>query len=620
MGGPGRADGLFAGQTALYVPGSSYMTYPNNASLNPGSGAFSMVAWIKNNAGGNGIIFNKEDQFEIAVQNNNIEWAMSNNSPGWAWISTGFTPTANTWTQVAFTSTGSLVNVYINGVAVQSNYPVAGAISNARQDGLMVGQRGNGGQSFDGAISNVAYFNTALTSSALLTQYQAATTGVGSAANLAFTGANIKLSGNVTTSGTQTYNGAVVFNSNVTIDSTGNSGAGANIAFNGTINNGSAAVRNLTVTAGTGNVNYAGVIGSGVHGPIGNFVTNATGTTTFGASVNAASLTTNAGGTTAINGGSITTTGAQTFNDNVTLGAATTLTASSIATYGTFALNSYSLDLVTSADVNMDGVISGTGGLTKTGAGNLILNALNTYTGATLIGAGTLTVSGGLSDSAAVTINSGASYIVNADDRIASITGAGNVTLNYTLTVGDATNTSFSGVISGVGGLTKVGTGELTLLGANTYTGATNINVGTLTIAGSLSDSTAVTVASGATYNVNASDTVGSIAGGGAITTSTSGAKVLTVGGDGTSTTFSGVLSDGSGLLALTKIGVGSLTLSGTNTFSGVTLLNVGTLIIANDSGLGSTVGGTTVASGAILDLYNVAVGDETITLGGGTL
>jgi autotransporter-associated beta strand protein len=268
----------------------------------------------------------------------------------------------------------------------------------------------------------------------------------------------------------------------------------------------------------------------------------------------------------------------------------------------------------------MDGVISGNGGLTKTGAGNLTLSAMNTYTGATLIGAGTLTVSGGLSDSAAVTINSGASYIVNADDRIASITGAGNVTLNFILTLGDATNTSFSGVISGVGGLTKVGTGELTLLGANTYTGSTNINVGSLTITGSLSDSTAVTVASGATYNVNASDTVGSIAGSGAITTSNSGAKVLTVGGDGTSTTFSGVLSDGSGLLALTKIGVGSLTLSGTNTYSGVTLLNVGTLIIANDSGLGSTVGGTTVASGAILDLYNVAVGDETITLGGGTL
>ena len=50
------------------------------------------------------------------------------------------------------------------------------------------------------------------------------------------------------------------------------------------------------------------------------------GTTTFNGAVSVASLTTNAGGTTAINGGSVTTTGAQSYGDAVTLGAATTLT------------------------------------------------------------------------------------------------------------------------------------------------------------------------------------------------------------------------------------------------------------------------------------------------------
>ena len=59
--------------------------------------------------------------------------------------------------------------------------------------------------------------------------------------------------------------------------------------------------------------------------------------------------------------------------------------------------------------------------------------------------------------------------------------------------------------------LVKAGTGTLTLSNANTYTGTTTIIAGDLTVSGSLHDSTAVTIASGADYNVNASDTVASI-------------------------------------------------------------------------------------------------------------
>ena len=75
--------------------------------------------------------------------------------------------------------------------------------------------------------------------------------------------------------------------------------------------------------------------------------------------------------------------------------------------------------------------------------------------------------------------------------------------------------------MSGTGGLTKAGTGVMTLSGANTYTGATAINAGSLTLgaANRIADASAVTVAGGATFNLNSfAEVVGSIAGAGNIT------------------------------------------------------------------------------------------------------
>jgi autotransporter-associated beta strand protein len=100
---------------------------------------------------------------------------------------------------------------------------------------------------------------------------------------------------------------------------------------------------------------------------------------------------------------------------------------------------------------------------------------------------------------------SGASLSVIRNSSIGSLSGGGttgghvNISSGQTLTVVNLnTNTTYGGVISDAGALTKTGTGMLTLTGASTYTGATAVNQGILRVDGSLTGTSSVTVASGA--------------------------------------------------------------------------------------------------------------------------
>jgi MYXO-CTERM domain-containing protein len=165
---------------------------------------------------------------------------------------------------------------------------------------------------------------------------------------------------------------------------------------------------------------------------------------------------------------------------------------------------------------------TGTIAVTQAGAGTTTLSGANTYTGATAINAGTAkagvasvaNVSGAFGNNSAVTLANvaGATMdITGFNTQIGSLAGGGatggNVTLGAaTLTTGGADKSgSYAGVISGTGGLTKIGTGTQTLTGANTYSGATNVNAGTLTVSGSLANTSGGTVSSGATFINNGS-------------------------------------------------------------------------------------------------------------------
>jgi autotransporter-associated beta strand protein len=171
-------------------------------------------------------------------------------------------------------------------------------------------------------------------------------------------------------------------------------------------------------------------------------------------------------------------------NELVTLDGGT-LSGTTASLSGNVSLTANSIiDASAGSIFTLSGEVSGTGfGITKTGAGELILTNAHPYTGSTNINAGTLTVTNGLNDTSAITVASGATYNLGVSDTIASIGGAGNVSLNtYTLTVGSATNTTLSGNISGSGALVKQGSGILTLSGTNIYTGGTTINAGTLNL------------------------------------------------------------------------------------------------------------------------------------------
>src|SRR5215831_1819970 len=176
----------------------------------------------------------------------------------------------------------------------------------------------------------------------------------------------------------------------------------------------------------------------------------------------------------------------------------------------------------------------------------------------------------------------------------------------------------FTGAITGTGPLTLSNTGlddGLQLLStSNSWTGGTTIS-GTSEVAafgnGAIPTGSALTVNSVAELVCTASSTIGSLAGAGTVSMQSSG--TLTVGGDNTSTTFSGVYQNsGGGNPALTKTGTGTLTLPGANTYTGATMVNAGTLAVT-----GSIVSPVTVNSGGTLAGTGTISNTVTVNSGG---
>jgi fibronectin-binding autotransporter adhesin len=448
------------------------------------------------------------------------------------------------------------------------------------------------------------------------------------------TGAALELQGGITVAGEP-----------LTLQSTGISGAGGlrNIsgdnAWNGVIGLGSAstiASDSGTLTLGSGGINNGGynvtfsgasnIAANGVITGAGGLIKNGAGTLTLAVANSYSGVTTINAGTVSVVANALGS-GALTINAG-TLEIATGFSSSRSITLGnaasTIQVNPGQTLAVTSA-------IGGTGSLTKTGTGTLTLSGANTYSGNTVVKSGVLRISADNNLGAAPTSVVAGKLVL--DDGTLANTGTFTLSSNRGISLGAGGGTfetagatlTYGGIIAGSGSLTKTGSEILVLSGANTYTGATNINAGTLRqgAANVISSSSAVTVAGGAgvRYDLNGFNaTIGSLAGAGEVTSMAfGGTQTLTTGANNTSTTFSGTLNNGSGDgVALTKTGTGTLTLSGSNSYSGTTTINAGALNVQHRNGLGTTVGGTIVASGAALELQGgIAVGAEALTLNG---
>lgn len=471
--------------------------------------------------------------------------------------------------------------------------------------------------------------------------------------------------------------------------------ATANLSLTGSITN---SASNLTFT-GSGNIQVSGVIGSGAGGLVksgagtltlsnantytGNTsvtagtlaITNINALGTAGdISVSASTLNMNFGGATFANTNTMTLTGAalltsstaggntDTINNPIILASTGTKTITSTNAGALFVLgnsitnNTALLTITGAGDTTVNGVIgSDTGALTKSGTGILTLNSAGTYTGATTISAGTLRygVVNAIGSSSAVNLSvSGANLDLNGyDGVIGSLAGVAGTTVTMgtgSLTAGsNNTTTTYTGIISGSGGLTKEGTGTMTLAGANTFTGATLINDGALSLSnvnalGSMAtQSSSINVISGARMNTAFNGTFGntntlSIAGDGvgglgALTSSTNSGTLTnaitltsnTSLGGANGLILNGVISDGGNSYSLTKVGTGTTTLGGSNIFTGATLVNAGTLSLSNVNGLGSGAtqsSSITVVSGAALNMgftTNTLGNTNTISLAG---
>lgn len=263
--------------------------------------------------------------------------------------------------------------------------------------------------------------------------------------------------------------------------------------------------------------------------------------------------------------------------------------------------------------LTLNGVIGGVGGLIKNGAANLTLGGNNAFLGPVALNAGGLILA---SNSAlgSATLNAANGTTLDAATAV-SVNNAINLAGN--LGVGGTADLTLGGALNGAGSLTKNGAANLVLDGANGFLGGITLNAGTLTAgntsalglgnltvagASNLDSNTALSLANNIALNANLGVT---------------GSNDLTLGG---------VISGAGGV---SKNGAANLTLNGTNTYTGGTTLNAGTLTLGGAAALGSgtlTVAGpSTLDNSSALVLANNATvndnlsvtGTNNLTLGG---
>lgn len=298
--------------------------------------------------------------------------------------------------------------------------------------------------------------------------------------------------------------------------------------------------------------------------------------------------------------------------------------------------NPVALTVANSGSNSFSGVIGGSGSLTKTGNGTLYLTGANTFSGKTTVNAGMVAINSESSLGTApgsftpdqLTLNGGtlqntATLTLSANRGIYLGSSGGSLR-----PYGNTITLTVASVIDGPGSLTLSGSGAVTLSGVNTYTGGTNLNSGQLNITNPLAlGSGNFTIGNSGIDNTSGSPMVLAnhpMAWNGYFTfvgtqSLDLGTGPVTLGGNyqvavtANALTVGGVISSNYGI---TKYGNGTLVLSGNNTYTGPTNINLGTIIVNGSLGSGNvilngsntTLGGSGTIGGNVTAYYGSTI------------
>lgn len=339
------------------------------------------------------------------------------------------------------------------------------------------------------------------------------------------------------------------------------------------------------------------------------------GTNTVGGTITVADGTLSLLTSTAANGATIETTGSViNYGNGVNIAAPVTLNS-----------NTTQLQVLTGT-ATQTGVISETGGarpVEKIGGGTLILAGNNSYTGATVITAGTLRPDSNerINNNSDLVINGGTLNVRGRRETVGNLSGTGGgieVGSGTRLTVQQTVDGTYAGDFTGglpVGAFTpafdKQGAATLTLTGNNTQTGGSDffISAGTLRVdnGNAIGDDARVSTTIGSTFELLANETVAIIgdgAGGGTINLNNNTLTLSAFPGGSLGAPYSGsIIGDGGltlnhiGPAGSTPSGLLNLDLTGANSFSGPVQITSGILNLFNGAALADTVGVTLAAS-----------------------
>jgi len=312
------------------------------------------------------------------------------------------------------------------------------------------------------------------------------------------------------------------------------------------VNNGGSALNTLTVVTTNANTTYAGLIENNNNSGLGQVGLNILGD---------GSLTY-----------ALTLSGASSYSGPVVINGASVILAGSVSAVGDAAIGTGSVTLTNGGSLQMNGI--GNQSTTCYFVNSILVPAGTTgylKTGGRTVYSGSVTVHG--------TLNLTTSYVRSEPTGDWSASD-GQINILAGTSGGDVYLSTTSGFNFGTAAI-NLGAGTH-LYNSVDYGGSINLTIGELTGTGTISDDTAVGPLSRTTIYV--------------------------VGGRNTVATFSGTIANQSRATGINKVGSGSWTLNGTDTYSGPTTVTAGSLIVGSSSFMAASTP-ITVAAGALLDV-----------------